>query len=354
MPPKGARVRCRTGIFSLRFFAHGFFVSDRINRMDKMTSENVKGENSVDSVHSVEKPLPNGAIGTSDKDGKAATSSGERGGSRTSFNSKKTYVSGKLHPDIRVPFREISLAPTKSTNGEIEINEPVRVYDTSGPWGDADFHGDVTQGLPPLRSKWIRDRSDVEEYDGRKVQPIDDGYLSESHAERAERKRLTSNVQPASAVDGLRRGERPTSKSESENGAGSNSVLDVRGSAFGVSRRVLRAKSNAVTQLYYARKGIITPEMEFIAIRENSGANRRNPKPEIRNPKQIRNSKFEIPSTFDIRHSALPATISRISTAEIHLVQTSQTRSHPNLCGPKSPAAAPLFRQTSIIPNPSR
>jgi hypothetical protein len=86
------------------FFAYGFFVSDRINRMDKMTSKNVKRENSVDSVHSVEKPLPNGATGTSDKDGEAATSSGERGGSRTSFNSKKTYVSGKLHPDIRVPF----------------------------------------------------------------------------------------------------------------------------------------------------------------------------------------------------------------------------------------------------------
>jgi len=174
-------------------------------------------------------------------------------------NSKKIHVSGKLHPDIRVPFREISLAPTKSMNGEIEINEPVRVYDTSGPWGDADFHGDVKQGLPPLRSKWIRDRSDVEEYDGRRVQPIDDGYLSESHAERAERKRPTSNAQ------------RPTSKSESENGAASNSVLDVRRSVFGVSRRVLRAKSNAVTQLAYARRGIITPEMEFIAIRENLG-----------------------------------------------------------------------------------
>jgi len=174
-------------------------------------------------------------------------------------NSKKIHVSGKLHPDIRVPFREISLAPTKSMNGEIEINEPVRVYDTSGPWGDADFHGDVKQGLPPLRSKWIRDRSDVEEYDGRRVQPIDDGYLSESHAERAERKRPTSNAQ------------RPTSKSESENGAASNSVLDVRRSVFGVSRRVLRAKSNAVTQLAYAMRGIITPEMEFIAIRENLG-----------------------------------------------------------------------------------
>ena len=86
-------------------------------------------------------------------------------------NSKKTYVSGKLHPDIRVPFREISLAPTKSINGEIEINEPVRVYDTSGPWGDPDFHGDVTQGLPPLRAKWIRERGDVEEIEVGKYQP---------------------------------------------------------------------------------------------------------------------------------------------------------------------------------------
>ena len=70
-------------------------------------------------------------------------------------------------------------------NGEIEMNEPVRVYDTSGPWGDPDFHGDVTQGLPPLRAKWIRDRGDVEEIRGRKVQPIDDGYLSDVHAASA-------------------------------------------------------------------------------------------------------------------------------------------------------------------------
>ena len=98
-------------------------------------------------------------------------------------NSRKIYVGGKIHPDIRVPFREISLAPTKSMSGEIEVNEAVRVYDTSGPWGDPDFHGDVTQGLPALRAKWIRDRGDVEEHDGRKVQPIDDGWLSEAHAE---------------------------------------------------------------------------------------------------------------------------------------------------------------------------
>ena len=77
-------------------------------------------------------------------------------------NSRKVYVNGKLHADLRVPFREISLAPTKSLSGDLEPNEPVRVYDTSGPWGDADFHGDVEQGLPSLRAKWIRDRGDVE------------------------------------------------------------------------------------------------------------------------------------------------------------------------------------------------
>src|SRR3954469_14116459 len=97
-------------------------------------------------------------------------------------NSKKVYVSGELHSEIKVPFREISLAPTKSMSGEVEVNEPVRVYDTSGPWGDPDFNVDFTRGLPPLRAKWIRDRGDVEEIDGRKVRAIDDGYLSEKHA----------------------------------------------------------------------------------------------------------------------------------------------------------------------------
>src|SRR5438046_5423537 len=110
-------------------------------------------------------------------------------------NSKKIYVSGKIHSDVCVPSREIALAPTKSISGEIEVDEPVRVYDTSDPWGNPDFHGDVTRGLPPLRSKWIRDRGDVEECEGRKVQPIDDGWLSESHAAHAHRKRPTSNVQ---------------------------------------------------------------------------------------------------------------------------------------------------------------
>src|SRR5213596_2125004 len=100
-------------------------------------------------------------------------------------NSRKICVAGELHPEIRVPFREISLAPTKTMSGEIEVNEPVLVYDTSGPWGDPDFRGDVTEGLPPLRARWIAARGDVEEIDGRKVQPIDDGYLSVAHAEHS-------------------------------------------------------------------------------------------------------------------------------------------------------------------------
>jgi phosphomethylpyrimidine synthase len=167
-----------------------------------------------------EAPLPNGASGTSGIEGKAATGSGERGGSRSSFNSKKIYVGGELHRDVRVPFREISLAPTKSMNGEMEANEPVRVYDTSGPWGDPDFHGDVEQGLPPLRAKWIRDRGDVKEYDGRVVRPIDDGYLSEKHAALHDRKR------------------------PSFNGAGAPS-----------RRKPLRASAHhPVTQLWYARQ----------------------------------------------------------------------------------------------------
>src|SRR5438270_4316666 len=96
-------------------------------------------------------------------------------------NSKKVYVSGRIHPDIRVPFREIALAPTRTMSGEIEVNEPVRVYDTSGPWGDpsASVTLDPVQGLPLLRRDWILNRDDVEPCEGREVKPIDDGWLSE-------------------------------------------------------------------------------------------------------------------------------------------------------------------------------
>ncbi|PYJ44877.1 MAG: phosphomethylpyrimidine synthase [Verrucomicrobia bacterium] len=194
-------------------------------------------------------------------------------------NSKKIYVAGKIHSDVRVPFREITLAPTKSMNGDIRANDPVRVYDTSGPWSDPDFHGDVTQGLPPLRAKWIRSRGDVEEYEGREVQPIDDGWLSDAHAAYANGKRPTLNVQ------------HPTF-----NGDGAPS-----------RRTPLRAKSHPITQLYYARQGIITPEMEFIAIRENHRI--ASQKDDFRIKKDgNRNSEFHnssfLPHPFDRNHLA--------------------------------------------------
>jgi phosphomethylpyrimidine synthase len=155
-------------------------------------------------------------------------------------NSEKTHVAGSLHPDIRVPMREIKVTPTKTVSGAIEENAPVRVYDCSGPWGDPKFTGTVEEGLPALRDSWIRRRGDIEEYDGREVKPQDNGYLSGKHAEfasQAERNRLV---------------EFPGLKSQ--------------------RRRTLRAaKGHPVTQLWYARQGIITPEMEFIAIRENMG-----------------------------------------------------------------------------------
>jgi phosphomethylpyrimidine synthase len=166
-------------------------------------------------------------------------------------NSRKVYVSGKLHPEIRVPFREITLAPTKSMNGAIEVNEPVRVYDTSGPWGDPDFHGDVTQGLPPLRAEWIRARGDVETVAGRPVTPADDGWLSEVHAKHAERRNGSSKSQEPSSKQLSTLNSQPSTAAQ---------------------RRPLRARAGrCVTQLWYARQGIITPEMEFIALRENMG-----------------------------------------------------------------------------------
>jgi phosphomethylpyrimidine synthase len=155
-------------------------------------------------------------------------------------NSKRVYLPGQRHADVRVPMREITQAPTERAQGQREPNPPVRVYDCSGPWGDPDFRGTVEEGLPPLRRDWILRRQDAVEYDGREVKPQDNGYLSRQHAayaSQAERNRLVE-------FPGL----------------------------HGRRRRPLRAsQGHPVTQLWYARQGIITPEMEFIAIRENQG-----------------------------------------------------------------------------------
>ena len=132
--------------------------------------------------------------------------------------SKKIYVQGKLYPNIRVPMREIEL-----TNGETIV-----VYDTSGVYTDPDVKIDVTKGIKPIRKEWILDRGDVEEYEGRIVRPVDDGYKDYEQLEY------------------------------------------VMAGAKGLYRKPLRAKKGKnVTQIHYARQGIITPEMEFIAIREN-------------------------------------------------------------------------------------
>lgn len=153
-------------------------------------------------------------------------------------NSTRVYVAGKIHPQVQVPMREIRLSPTEHQNGRVEENAPIRVYDCSGPWGDPAFKGDVTQGLPALRRDWILSRADVEEYQGREIKPADNGYLSDVHAEKY-----------------------------NENKAAKNKLKEYPG----LKRQPLRSTGKPVTQKYYADQGVITPEMEFIAIRENMG-----------------------------------------------------------------------------------
>ena len=112
-------------------------------------------------------------------------------------NSRRVYVDGKL-PGVRVPFREITQSPSRELDGNLVANPPVRVYDTSGPWGDPDLHCDSVKGLPELRREWIRTRGDVDEDEGREVQPIDDGYLTFAAANRARRPSRSASVAWAS------------------------------------------------------------------------------------------------------------------------------------------------------------
>ncbi len=138
--------------------------------------------------------------------------------------SRKVYVEGSRE-DLRVPMREIGLSKTINSFGE-EDNAPVRVYDTSGIYTDEAITADIHQGLPALRRKWVVERNDVEEYTGREIKPEDNGYKEGNEL-------LNQQVFP------------------------------------GLTRKPLRAKAGKnVTQLHYARQGMITPEMEFIAIRE--------------------------------------------------------------------------------------
>ena len=165
---------------------------------------------------------------------------------------RRIYVRGS-RPDLRVPMREIPLQPTRGLDGRLAENEPVRVYDTSGPWGEPAFHQDPTRGLPALRETWIRERGDVDDYEGRKASPRDDGYLSENHRDAAW---LKANPKSDLSARGPATAEVRSPKSEI-------------GAPQFRARRPLRAKNAPVTQLAYARRGLVTPEMEFVAIREN-------------------------------------------------------------------------------------
>jgi phosphomethylpyrimidine synthase len=147
--------------------------------------------------------------------------------------STKVYVSG-IHPGVRVPMREIALTRTKLKSGDTVDNPSVTVYDTSGPYTDPSVAIDIRRGLPPLRQAWIADRGDVER-------------LSE----------VTSQYGRARAAD--------------------PQLASLRCPAV---RPPLRAKAGrTVTQLHYARRGMITPEMEFIAIRENQDRERARARP---------------------------------------------------------------------------
>ncbi|MDX5297927.1 MAG: phosphomethylpyrimidine synthase ThiC, partial [Gammaproteobacteria bacterium] len=137
-------------------------------------------------------------------------------------NSRKVYIQGS-RPDIRVPMREIQLADTPTAFGG-ESNPAVRVYDCSGPYTDPDARIDLRQGLPALRQSWIEERGDTD---------VLSGFTSEFTRRRLQDPQL----------DTLR---------------------------FGHFRAPRKAQAGRnVTQMHYARQGIITPEMEFVAIREN-------------------------------------------------------------------------------------
>ncbi len=137
--------------------------------------------------------------------------------------SKKVYLNGQ-RPDVRVPMREISLSPTRLMNGEMEENLPFRVYDTSGPYTDPTATIEIEKGLLPFRLSWIEGRGDVE------------------------------TLIEISSEYGRRRAADPA-------------LQTIR---YQNTRKPLRAKSGRnVSQMHYAKKGIITPEMEYIAIREN-------------------------------------------------------------------------------------
>ncbi len=139
--------------------------------------------------------------------------------------SEKVYIPGTLFPDIKVPMREISVAAKA-------LEAPIRVYDTSGIYTDANATFDIRKGLPKIRDSWIRARGDVEEYQGREIKPEDNGLKAWNA------------------------------------GADSAATQEFQ---YPIKNPLRAKKGKNVSQMHYAKQGIITPEMEYIAIRENMG-----------------------------------------------------------------------------------
>jgi len=153
--------------------------------------------------------------------------------------SKKIYVPGELYPDVKVAMREISLSPTRANGEIVEENKPVTVYDTSGPYTDPDFKIDINKGLEPIRQKWILQRGGVKD-----LSAFSSGYCNERMENRD--------------LDAIR---------------------------FPNIRMPLKAKPGEnVTQMHFARKGVITAEMEYIAIRENQRIHEMNEKLAVQHP----------------------------------------------------------------------
>ena len=226
-----------------------------------------------------------------------AIPTGERAGSR------KVYVAGELYPDIRVPFREVAVHPSAN-------EPPVTLYDSSGPYTDPTVTIDIKRGLPHVKSSWQLDRGDIAPVaNPREVKPEDNGHASGKNlAPRFD----TSNHRVFKGVEG-----RP------------------------------------VTQYEYAQAGIITPEMEYVAIRENL-------RREVASGEwRVASETAQTITLADGSTVPLPASNSPLATRHSSATANpsahpSPTSSPPSSCAPRSPAAAPSSRTTSTTPRSSR
>ena len=178
--------------------------------------------------------------------------------------SRKLYSPAPGMPEVRVPYREIALHPSAK-------EEPVRVYDTTGPYTDPDVAIDVHEGLPAVRSAWIAARGDTEAYDGRRVKPEDNGNVSiEKLVTEFPNKRQPLRAKSlSSAHPGESRDPGTVSPRALNSGRSPNPEQASQPALDPGFRRDERNKVRPLTQLQYARAGIITAEMAYVAHREN-------------------------------------------------------------------------------------